>query len=212
MSFIYVGIYWNNHHHRRHGMWREWRRSLGQPAPAVLAVALLPFATGWMGENHVGPWRCRRRGCGVLAAAAVDHPPAGRGLATGARGGRRLERQALAGDRWVVASSRCLRRAGFRSCCMRWRRCCGWCRIGINGRWRGTSRKAKPAWASVCIWRGASTSPACRRLRSARTVLWGSPSPLGEKVCIRAGHALKRGDSPCCGPPNPSPGGERGFA
>jgi hypothetical protein len=43
LSFIYVGIYWNNHHHMLQAVHkRHRRRAVGQPAPAVLAVALVP--------------------------------------------------------------------------------------------------------------------------------------------------------------------------
>ncbi len=41
LSFVYVGIYWNNHHHMLHAVpARHRRRAVGQPAPAVLAVAV----------------------------------------------------------------------------------------------------------------------------------------------------------------------------
>ena len=41
LSFVYVGIYWNNHHHMLHASTTRHRRgAVGQPAPAVLAVAV----------------------------------------------------------------------------------------------------------------------------------------------------------------------------
>jgi uncharacterized membrane protein len=51
LSFIYVGIYWNNHHHMLHAVRVTGGDPVGQPAPAVLAVAD-PVRDGWMGENH----------------------------------------------------------------------------------------------------------------------------------------------------------------
>jgi uncharacterized membrane protein len=51
LSFIYVGIYWNNHHHLMHPVSKLPAARCGQSAPAVLAVAD-PIVTGWMGENH----------------------------------------------------------------------------------------------------------------------------------------------------------------
>ena len=53
LSFIYVGIYWNNHHH----MFQSTRRVNGCILCANLHLlfwlSLFPFATGWIGENHL---------------------------------------------------------------------------------------------------------------------------------------------------------------
>lgn len=52
LSFIYVGIYWNNHHH----LWQSVSKVNGKILWANLfllfCLSLFPFATGWMGENH----------------------------------------------------------------------------------------------------------------------------------------------------------------
>jgi uncharacterized membrane protein len=52
LSFIYIGIYWNNHHH----LWQAVRHVNGTILWANLHLlfwlSLIPFVTGWMGENH----------------------------------------------------------------------------------------------------------------------------------------------------------------
>jgi uncharacterized membrane protein len=52
LSFIYVGIYWNNHHHLLHAV-REIRGSvLWANLHLLFWLSLIPFVSGWMGENH----------------------------------------------------------------------------------------------------------------------------------------------------------------
>ena len=55
LSFIYLGIYWNNHHH----LWQVAKRVNGPILWANLHLlfwlSLVPFVTGWMGENHLAP-------------------------------------------------------------------------------------------------------------------------------------------------------------
>jgi uncharacterized membrane protein len=69
LSFIYVGIYWNNHHHMlqatRHvnGAILWWNLHL------LFWVSLLPFSTGWMGENHFARWPTVLYGVNLLACA-----------------------------------------------------------------------------------------------------------------------------------------------
>lgn len=55
MSFIYVGIYWNNHHHLLHAADRVDGSVLWANLHLLFWLSLLPFATGWMGENHFTP-------------------------------------------------------------------------------------------------------------------------------------------------------------
>ena len=52
MSFIYVGIYWNNHHHMLHLARGVSGGVLWANLHLLFWLSLLPFATGWMGENH----------------------------------------------------------------------------------------------------------------------------------------------------------------
>ncbi|AWA30891.1 hypothetical protein HYN48_12835 [Flavobacterium magnum] len=52
LSFIYVGIYWNNHHHMLHSVVRVNGNILWANLHLLFWLSLVPFATGWMGENH----------------------------------------------------------------------------------------------------------------------------------------------------------------
>lgn len=52
LSFIYVGIYWNNHHHLLHATHKVSGGILWANLHLLFWLSLFPFATGWMGENH----------------------------------------------------------------------------------------------------------------------------------------------------------------
>jgi len=52
LSFVYVGIYWNNHHHMLHACTRVTGGMLWANLHLLFWLSLFPFATGWMGENH----------------------------------------------------------------------------------------------------------------------------------------------------------------
>src|SRR6476660_4273467 len=52
MSFIYIGIYGNNHHHMMHSMTRVNGKILWANLHLLFWLSLVPFATGWMGENN----------------------------------------------------------------------------------------------------------------------------------------------------------------
>jgi uncharacterized membrane protein len=52
LSFIYVGIYWNNHHHLLHTVSRVTGAALWGNLHLLFWLSLLPFVTGWVGENH----------------------------------------------------------------------------------------------------------------------------------------------------------------
>ncbi len=52
LSFIYVGTYWNNHHHMLHTIHRVTGQILWANLHLLFWLSLFPFATGWMGENH----------------------------------------------------------------------------------------------------------------------------------------------------------------
>ena len=52
LSFIYIGIYWNNHHHMMHSVTRVNGKILWANLHLLFWLSLVPFATGWMGENH----------------------------------------------------------------------------------------------------------------------------------------------------------------
>ena len=52
LSFVYVGIYWNNHHHLLHASTNVTGAMLWANLHLLFWLSLFPFATGWMGENH----------------------------------------------------------------------------------------------------------------------------------------------------------------
>jgi uncharacterized membrane protein len=52
LSFVLVGIYWNNHHHMLHLTTRINGRILWANLHLLFWLSLIPFVTGWMGENH----------------------------------------------------------------------------------------------------------------------------------------------------------------
>ena len=52
LSFIYVGIYWNNHHHMLHTCHKITGSILWANLHLLFWLSLFPFATAWMGENH----------------------------------------------------------------------------------------------------------------------------------------------------------------
>jgi TMEM175 potassium channel family protein len=52
LSFIYVGIYWNNHHHLMHAVRRVNGSILWANLHLLFWLSLVPFVTGWMSENH----------------------------------------------------------------------------------------------------------------------------------------------------------------
>ena len=55
LSFIYVGIYWNNHHHLFHTVRHVTGAVLWANLHLLFWLSLLPFVTGWLGENHFAP-------------------------------------------------------------------------------------------------------------------------------------------------------------
>ena len=55
MSFVYVGIFWNNHHHMFHVARKVTGGVLWANLHLLFWLSLVPFTTGWMGENHFTP-------------------------------------------------------------------------------------------------------------------------------------------------------------
>ena len=69
LSFIYVGIYWNNHHHMMQAVKEVNGAVLGANLHLLFWLSLLPFTTGWMGENHFARIPTFLYGANLLAAA-----------------------------------------------------------------------------------------------------------------------------------------------
>jgi uncharacterized membrane protein len=55
ISFVYLGIYWNNHHHMLHATEHINGKILWANLHLLFWLSLVPFGTGWMGENHFAP-------------------------------------------------------------------------------------------------------------------------------------------------------------
>jgi uncharacterized membrane protein len=72
LSFVYLGIYWNNHHHMFHATTRINGKILWANLHLLFWLSLVPFVTGWMGENHFAATPTAVYG-GVLLAAAIAY-------------------------------------------------------------------------------------------------------------------------------------------
>jgi uncharacterized membrane protein len=69
LSFIYIGIYWNNHHHMMHVTSRVTGTMLWANLHLLFWLSLIPFTTGWMGENHFAAAPTALYGLVLLMAA-----------------------------------------------------------------------------------------------------------------------------------------------
>jgi uncharacterized membrane protein len=69
LSFIYLGIYWNNHHHLLHAVKNVDGRILWANLHLLFWLSLVPFSTAWVGENHLAPWPVAIYGAILLFAA-----------------------------------------------------------------------------------------------------------------------------------------------
>jgi uncharacterized membrane protein len=72
LSFIYLGIYWNNHHHLFQAAEQVNGRVLWANLHLLFWLSLVPFATGWMGENHFAAFPVALYGV-VLFCAAIAY-------------------------------------------------------------------------------------------------------------------------------------------
>jgi uncharacterized membrane protein len=69
LSFVYVGIYWNNHHHMLHATTAINGTILWANLHLLFWLSLFPFVTGWMGENHFAAVPTALYGAVLLMAA-----------------------------------------------------------------------------------------------------------------------------------------------
>src|SRR6186713_1981829 len=69
LSFVFLGIYWNNHHHLLHAAERINGKVLWPNLHLLFWLSLVPFVTGWMGENHFHPVPTAAYGFVLLMAA-----------------------------------------------------------------------------------------------------------------------------------------------
>jgi uncharacterized membrane protein len=69
MSFIFLGIYWSNHHHLLHAAEHVDGRALWANLHLLFWLSLVPFVTAWMGENNFTQWPVALYGVVLLASA-----------------------------------------------------------------------------------------------------------------------------------------------
>jgi len=69
LSFVYLGIYWNNHHHMMHACQKTTGSMLWANLHLLFWLSLIPFTTGWMGENHFATLPAAAYGLVLLMAA-----------------------------------------------------------------------------------------------------------------------------------------------
>jgi uncharacterized membrane protein len=69
LSFIFLGIYWNNHHHMLHAAERVNGKVLWANLHLLFWLSLVPITTGWMGDNHLAPLPTAVYGIDLLCAA-----------------------------------------------------------------------------------------------------------------------------------------------
>jgi uncharacterized membrane protein len=73
LSFVFVGIYWNNHHHLLHASRRVDGGVLWANMHLLFWLSLIPFATGWMGENHFAQLPVAVYGVALLMPSLAYH-------------------------------------------------------------------------------------------------------------------------------------------
>jgi uncharacterized membrane protein len=71
LSFVYLGIYWSNHHHMLHVLRRVTGGILWANLHLLFWLSLVPFVTAWMGENHFAPVPTATYGAVLLLAAVA---------------------------------------------------------------------------------------------------------------------------------------------
>jgi TMEM175 potassium channel family protein len=71
LSFVYIGIYWSNHHHLLHATQRVNGATLWANLHLLFWLSLVPFTTAWMGENHFHSWPVAVYGLVLLLAGVA---------------------------------------------------------------------------------------------------------------------------------------------
>jgi uncharacterized membrane protein len=71
LSFVYLGIYWNNHHHMMHVTHRVTGSILWANLHLLFWLSLIPFTTGWMGENHFAKFPAAAYGAVLLMSGVA---------------------------------------------------------------------------------------------------------------------------------------------
>lgn len=71
LSFVYIGIYWNNHHHLLHATQHVNGATLWANLHLLFWLSLVPFTTAWIGENHLDSWPVAVYGAVLLMAGVA---------------------------------------------------------------------------------------------------------------------------------------------
>ncbi len=71
LSFVFLGIYWNNHHHMFQAVKHVDGRVLWANMHLLFWLSLIPFVTGWVGENHIAAWPVALYGVALLFSAVA---------------------------------------------------------------------------------------------------------------------------------------------
>src|SRR5215475_532753 len=71
LSFVYVGIYWNNHHHLLHATQRVNGPTLWANLHLLFWLSLIPFTTAWVGEHYLDSWPVAVYGVVLLLAGVA---------------------------------------------------------------------------------------------------------------------------------------------
>src|SRR5215831_18618878 len=71
LSFVFLGIYWNNHHHMLHAVKQIRGPSLWANLHLLFWLSLIPFVTDWMGKNNFATWPVALYGVVLLCAACA---------------------------------------------------------------------------------------------------------------------------------------------
>lgn len=111
LSFVYVGIYWNNHHHFFQLAERVNGKVLWANLHLLFWLSLLPVSTGWMGENHFASNPVAAYGV-VLLMCALAWQPLHRSL-VGANGGKGSPLDVAVGRDWKGWSAVAMYAAGI---------------------------------------------------------------------------------------------------
>lgn len=96
LSFVYLAIYWNNHHHMLHTLQKVTGSVLWANMHLLFWLSLFPFVTGWMGENHFAPLPTLLYGVVLLMAGIAYFILQGRIIA--AEGDESVLRKAIGRD------------------------------------------------------------------------------------------------------------------
>ena len=105
LSFIFLGIYWNNHHHMLHLAGHVNGRIMWANMHLLFWLSLVPFVTGWMGENELAPVPIAMYGAVLLACAIAYYILQGAIIRN--QGEHSPLREAVGGD-WKGKVSPCL--------------------------------------------------------------------------------------------------------